>query len=443
MRRVEWPGALPFDIYVDVVGAEPEMAPEARARLLLCEWEVRPGQYALDLDLILAVTAAANQTLEYAAICGANIGREAQLFTEEILLNPITPPLRLALNRETSGILELPAEAPPPANVLDVTCRVSFEKEAVNAGQVVLVGAAGFDLIYEAEDLTVHQIELGDALEFEFRLEDDRIEPQMSLAADLVTRCQSVPVNGGKSLRLELQLKGTVDLFDRREVIILSEISATGSQVETRKEFLSLDNFVSEKSQQGTAQGLLEIGQQYPPIRELLRCSAVPNLTDYFVDQDKIVLEGTFDLELIYLAHSEEDVKPLYRGVFAEAISFQQTVVVPGLEPGMQPHIVLETVKTSPDLINRETVEIILTFRAAVTTTEYLEVEAVVEAVEVEPPLEDPPTLTYVFVQKGDTVWKLARQYHTDEEAILEANPFLQQLPDLLKPGDKIYIPRG
>ena len=102
------------------------------------------------------------------------------------------------------------------------------------------------------------------------------------------------------------------------------------------------------------------------------------------MEEDKLTTEGVLDAEVFYLAHSEEDIKPLFRGYFPEALPFTQTLAVPGLELGMQPRISLEVVSTRPDLINRETLEAAVTLRYKVDVLEYLEVEAVVEAVDVE-----------------------------------------------------------
>src|SRR5699024_5210635 len=101
---------------------------------------------------------------------------------------------------------------------------------------------------------------------------------------------------------------------------------------QVRKEVLGLDSFVMEKEQQWVARGLIELGQQLPPIRELVKNSAQAHLTDYEVDEDKLTLEGVVDIELFYLAHSEEDTKPLYRGLFSEIIPFKHTLAIPGLE---------------------------------------------------------------------------------------------------------------
>lgn len=442
LRRVEWPAALPFDFYVEVVGAEPTMNPEVEVHILLCEWELKSGQYALDLDLIVAATARVYQIREFTAISDANIGKSIKLLTDGVLLNPETPGFKLAVEKQVSGILDLPEEASPIRTILDLICDVQIEEREVRPGQVLLRGSASLDLLYEARDYAVARITFPQGLPFELRLEGEQVQPELVLEESLATCCGGYAVNEGQALRVELQLEGTVRCRKRKSIRVLTEISTPGDQVQTRKELLGLDNFVNEKEQQGAAQGLLEIGHRLPPIRELLRVRARPQLSDYHLEDDKLLLEGFFDLEIFYLAHSEEDIKPLFRGVFPEAVSFQQTMVLAGLEPGLQPKIELETIKVHPDLINRETVEVALTFRAAVSIREYLEVEAVVEAVQVEPAPEDPPTLTYLFVHKGDTVWKLACQYHTTEEAILRANPFLQDSPALLKPGDKIQIPR-
>lgn len=95
------------------------------------------------------------------------------------------------------------------------------------------------------------------------------------------------------------------------------------------------------------------------------------------------------------------------------------------------------------DLINRETIEADVVFRSTVKVSQPIQTDIVVEALEVAPPEEDPPSITYVFVQNGDTLWKLSKKYHTSLEAILNANYWLKEREEYqLRVGDKICIPR-
>ena len=247
----------------------------------------------------------------------------------------------------------------------------------------------------------------------------------MALKCGLQKSCEGFVVNDGRSIRVELSIGGALLATAAQPIQVLTDISAPGGLVETRKELLAVDSAVSQKDQQAVVRGLIELTEGLPPIREILKSRAQPHVTDFEVEEDKLTVEGVVDLEIFYLAHSEEDTKPLFRGYFPEAIPFSQTLAIPGLELGMQPRIDLKCVAVRPDLINRETMEAAITLRYKVDVVEYLEVEAVVEAVDVEPAPEDPHPHLCVH-QGGDTVWKLAKRYHTTEEAILQANPSLQ-----------------
>ncbi len=443
LRRVEWPGALPFDHYVELIGAEPGMRAEVESSILVCEWDLRSGQYSLDVDLIVATAVRVDHVQQFSAICDVNIGKPIKLSTDGLILNPLTPPVEFEVQKDLTGILELPEETPPIQTILDVYPQLQIKERELSQGKLVLKGTTALSVLYEAEDYSVHEQLFSHVLPLELTFDKPEISSEMVVQERLEATCQTFVVNEGRDIRVELQVEGTISLRLRQPARVLTEIATPGNQVQVRKEVIGIDSFVTEKEQQWVVRGLLEIGQQLPPIRELLRSGAVAHLIDYEVDEDKIILEGVVDVELFYLAHSEEDTKPLYRGQFPEVIPFKQTLVLSGLESGMQPQIKLTVGQVQPDLINRETVEVALMIQATVSVVEYLEVEVVVEAVEVEAPPEDPPTLTYVFVQSGDTIWKLARQYHTTDEAILQRNPSLQNNPDLLKPGDRVYIPRN
>lgn len=442
LERVEWPSALPFDTHVEVIGAEPEMNSEVEMTILACEWDLGAGQYSLDVDLIMAVTAKVDQVQNYTVISDVNIAQPIKLTTDGVVLNPLGKALRLPVDKEITGMLEFVEEENAVQTILDLNSSIQIEAVNFSEGKVEIEGHANLEFLYELDDLTVKHHSFKEVLPFELVFEKAQINSQMSLEEHLQSSVEGFVVNEGRNLRVELALSGELHLTSPQPTQVLTHIAAPGDMVEVRTELLAVDSFVNRKEQQGVARGLIELGPDLPPIREILASGATCHLTDYEVDEDKLVVEGVLDVEIFYLAHSEEDTKPLFRGHFAEIIPFEQTMAVPGLELGMQPRISLEVLAVKPDLINRETLEVAITLSYTVDVMEYLEVEVAVEAVEVEPVPEDPPTLTYVFVQKGDSLWKLSRRYHTTEEAILEANPSLQEAPDTLKPGDHIYIPR-
>jgi hypothetical protein len=442
LERVEWPGALPFDAHVEVIGADSAAEASVDLAVLACEWELAPGQFAVDVDLILAITVTVDQVREFTAISSANLAKPAKLLTDGVVLDPAAPPVQLKVAKQITGMLEFGTDDDDLVRtILDLETKIKLDEPTFSEGTVEVKGWAALSLLYETEELTVKARDFSQVLNFELSFEDPKLEPGMALEPCLEARCEGFVVNDGRSVRVELSLGGALLAKKSQPIQVLTDISASGGLVEVRKEAIATDSFVTRKEQQVVARGLLELAQDLPPMREVLKLQAAAHLLDYEVEADKLTIQGVLDVAAFYLAHSEEDVKPLYRGYFPEALPFTQTLAVPGLELGMQPRICLDVLSVRADLINRETLEAAVTLRVQAEVLEYLEVEAVVEAVEIEPAPEDPPTLTFVFAQGSDTVWKLARRYHTTEEAIVQANPNLQE-GGQLKPGDCLFIPR-
>ena len=443
LKRVEWPGALPFDTHVEVIGAEPAMLAEVEMKILACEWDLTGGQYALDVDLIVAVTARVEQVREYLAIRDVNIAQGVKLTTDGVMLHPVPRGFVLDVDKEITGMFEFAQDGEEPtATILQITSGVLLQEPEISQGKLMVKGVATLEVLYERQDLTVAVQSFPQGLPFELVYEKSPIEAGMILESKLRCVSEAFVVNDGQSVRVEGHLQGELILRQPQSIQILTDITAPGNQVEVRKELVALDSIVQKKEQQVVARGLVELTQALPPMRELLLSTAVAHLTDYEVDNDKVTVEGVLDVELIYLSHSEEDTKPLFRGMFPEVIPFRQTLVLPGVELGMQPRIAIEVLAVKPDLINRETIEAAITLRFTVDVVEYLELDVVVEAVAVDAPEEEPPTLTYIFVQNTDTIWKLSRIYHTTEEAIIGANPSLQDDPLNLEVGERLFIPR-
>lgn len=444
LKRVEWPGALPFDTQVEVIGAEPEMLAKAQMNILACEWDLIGGQYALDVDLILAVTVRVEQVREYEVIRDVNMPQGVKLTTDGVMLHPVPKAFELGVDKEITGMLEFAQDGEGPVNaVLQLTSDVKLQEAEISQGKVVAKGVVALDVLYERQDLTVALRSFPQGLPFELVFEETQIEADMILEPKLYTDSETFVINDGQGVRVEIHLQGDLLLSKPQSVQVLTDIAASGNQVEVRKELVALDSIVQRKEQQIVARGLVELTQALPPMREILVSTGTAYLTDYEVENDKVTVEGVVDVELIYLAHSEEDTKPLFRGMFPEVIPFRQTLALPGVELGMQPRIAVEVLSVKPDLINRETIEAAVTLRFIVDVVEYLELDVVVEAVDVEAPEDNPPTLRYIFVQSGDTIWKLSRIYHTTEEAIIGANPSLQDDPLNLQEGERLYIPRA
>jgi len=435
--------AITFSDYVEVTGAEEGMPVSAKVELLGLEWALKSDQRTVDVDVLVQFSARVKQQHQIQAVTNASVKPPKKLAVEEgiFTVQPLLKTATTALSVERELALEGEEQI---KMVLDAQIRPRIEAVQVEQSQITVSGNLDLTLIYLDAEGHVQSGAFPRAYPFTVSIPNDARYTDLTVKPQ-VTADLKVDVNSaGSGFAMSGDLRFKLDLYEAKQIRIVQSLNgSSGLVVESRTDTVMLDHVVNEKSQQATAQGVVELSGTYPPIREILACEGRVANVDYRVDDDKVYVEGVFSLEVTYLAHTEDEHKPLFRVPFSNAVPFQQVIAVGGVQPGMVAELDIDIGQITLDLINRETIEADISYRSQVKVIEPVQREIVVEAVEVPPLEEDPPTITYVFVHEKDTLWKLSRQYHTSLEAILEANSWLRERePMRLLPGDKLCIPR-
>ena len=440
---VSYRQAITFSDYVELIGAEAGMLVHAKVDLLGLECQVKHDQRAVDVDLLVQFSARVKQRYRIQAVTNASVKPPKKLAVEEGIFT-IQPLLKTAVTA-LSVARELAVETEDQVKfVLDANFAPHIESTHVEPSQITLTGNINLGVICLNEAGSVQSYAYPKAFPFTVSIPNEAKSAEIAVKPEVMADLK-VDLNlANNSFFLSGDLRFKLDLYESRQVRIVHGLSGSGGcVVESRTETVMLDHVVNEKSQQSAAQGVIELASNYPPIREIIAAEGRVVNVDYRIDDDKVYVEGGISIDVTYLAHTEEEHKPLYRVSFSNAVPFQQMIAIGGVQPGMVAELEIDISQISLDLINRETIEADVAYRSLLKVIEPVQRDIVVEAVEVPPMEEDPPTITYVFVHETDTLWKLSRQYHTSLEAILEANSWLRERePVRILPGDKLCIPR-
>src|SRR5690554_3694186 len=179
LQRVEWPGAIPFDHYVEIVGVEPYMNAEAALEVVGCEYEVRADQRVVDLDVVVMAEARVKLSQSHGIISGAQVGPPKKLVFDEITINSRAPVLEVPFHKEITGIIELPEGADPIGKLLDVSCEAVIPPVEVFQGGMQIRGTTKVDLIYATTEGAVKRLVFEGQLPFEVDHQDASLKPEM------------------------------------------------------------------------------------------------------------------------------------------------------------------------------------------------------------------------------------------------------------------------
>lgn len=444
LEKGEWPHAMPFTFVLDVAGAEPGMLAKVGATVESVTFEVLNDQRSLNVDVVLNFAATVSRVDEYVFTTRVFATEEVEASQEEVRLQ--LPEVTAMGQARVEGFLPFGGRV-LPSQVLELAIRPSRAPSAkLSAGSAEVSGELSCSVLYSAQEVGAAFAEWDSALPFEVTVQLPEFEGHAGVqtvvsVTDVDYRVVDTEENRG--LAVEATVLLLVGAEPRLTLNVVTDIVAEGLvTVATRKESVFLQEAVGEGRLTTSVDSTLELPAGAASIDRILQTEAKARVEDVHVLGDKVVIEGVASLALVYVGRSG-DTTTLTESSWPAGIVFELEVPVPGAEPGLERRadVLLEDIRV--DLINRETVEVVLTVTANVALSRAVELEALVEATEVGPADPNPPTYTFVVLQEGDTLWQLAKKYHTEVTAILQANKWLEDENTPLSRGAKLCIPRG
>ncbi len=177
----------------------------------------------------------------------------------------------------------------------------------------------------------------------------------------------------------------------------------------------------------------LEHGEQ-----PMLRAEAVwgdVRLADAAVKTDAVEAEGVLSVDILYdCAEDSEPICMLHRG-----IPFSQTMELKGVQDGDEAKVSLRLEEVDFQILSERDGELraTLTMESTVSREQTAETVTDIALTEEQPDCVMAGAVIYM-VQPGDSLWTIAKRYHTTIADILAVNEI--ENPDLIYPGQKLLI---
>ena len=189
---------------------------------------------------------------------------------------------------------------------------------------------------------------------------------------------------------------------------------------------------------QGIYRGTVTADSSQPEMMQIVKAWGNIRNGNVTVEDNIITAEGTADMKLMYIA--KDDNMPL--NIAQTSVPFSQVIEIKGVKEGMTADVVTEIEDIAFSILSDREAEIRITlsFDAVVCENKSREI---ISDIKESDDAEDIPVkggAVIYTVKKGDSLWSIAKKYHTTVNDILELNKNKIEDPDVIYPGQRFLI---
>lgn len=338
--------------------------------------------------------------------------------------------------------LNLAADAPSIGRILKSDYRVIVKDEKVVDGKVEVNGMLGVSILYraETEEEQLHYQEF--EIPFTQYIEVPAAERNMECTTEsALQECYmelGEDANGEKRVLNTYMVLGMgAKVFKDVEQDVVVDAYSPSNVVDIERNLVSVSEFVGKCRSNIVIKETMGIKHGDPEIEKVCYVNVMPVVNDVKLLDDRILLEGMMECTAVYMtSYSAEPMCSI-----TEQLPFRHFMDIEGVKLGMPCAVKCSADSVNFSQINNEVIEIRVVlgvYAEAVKHTEKRLVENI-EAVEgVSIDYSRIPAVTIYMVQKGDTLWSIAKRYNTTVDALAKLNNI--ENPSKVTNGMKIMI---
>jgi len=423
-----------FNNVLDVSGAMPDMDFAIEAKCRPCEYTlVNSRKLSTRTGLEFLIRLSRNTDIDFAT--GLENECDIEIKTRKMkLFNPCIDAMREVVVHER---LEVPQGKPSICEVLKVSATPSSTELRLLAGKAHAKGEVKICTLYCSDEDCIevmeHTVQFSEVLEIEGLTETMTGEVDYSVRDCYFEVC---PDSDGdkRILKCEIVLEGAVRASETVECTVIEDAYGTCCGVELEKESYSLEQLTGSFTQQLTIKEPVSIPDYLPPIQRLCDCSAKSTIENISVDGNCVTVSGTVGCSFLYL--SGEQTMPI--AGFAHILPFSQSFEAEGIKSDSLCDAKAEVIHTSCTINGDKVLEIraIVQISLKVITPCTARLISGI-SLNTEKKFPKAPSARIYFVQKGDTLWDIAKKYHTSPDELMSSN---QLDSEILPVGKCIYI---
>jgi len=326
--------------------------------------------------------------------------------------------------------------------ILQLSAQVANQDTRVQNGRVNVFGDLLITTLYRGYDddslieFMEHEIPFNGHIEMAECKEDmfadcafSLSEHEISIMADEDGEERVIEIEAAVNLNCKVSAVANIEVLEDAHIV--------NRHLEIARTPIKYQKLIGRNKNQSTIKEIVSLDEHSPDILQVFRVKAKVSTDDITVISDKVVVEGVIEADILYIAESDD--MPLYN--HKAMIPFRQVVDMKGATPDMHVSLSANVEHVGFNMLSGREVETRFLVSLSASVSKTMEAQMVSDVIVGDMDkarLDKMPSIILYVVQKGDTLWKIAKDYNTSIGELSAINHI--EDADKITTGQKLLI---
>lgn len=363
----------------------------------------------------------------------------------QILREPCKVKQVVSYNKDQYNIndkLMVSPERPAIQKILKSDYKVLLKDEKIYDGKIELSGVLGINLLYAAADEENSLSYMEFELPFDQYIEVPAAERNMDCVTEAAPgqfyiEAAENDVGEKKILTVEGTINVSTKVYKESEEEVVIDAYSPSNVIEMSKDIVKMNEFVGKGHSNTVIKESISIPHGEPEIEKICYVNVMPVINEIKILDDRVLVEGALETDAIYMSSFSGEPACSMK----EQIPFRHYVDIPGIRLGMQCDVKCDIDSLSFSPMNSTMIELRVVLGVTASAYKQTDKRIVTMVEELEGIAVDQsriPAVTIYLVQKGDTLWSIAKRYNTTVDALVKLNNI--ENPSKIAQGMQIMI---
>lgn len=431
----------PINDFINMEGVESDMFASTSCYITNIEYKIvndRKVSYRGIIDVVAEVTGKEENEI----VTDIDGIPEGQMKKSQVTMNS------LVIGKNDKFVIKeeilLPSGKPNVRELLESDFSICSKEIKTSEGKVNVSGNLKVLSLYKSDEEEGIIEHMENEIPFSGSLEAEGCDSSMlAEVKTYICKCSSKVLNDddgeARIIEIEAEIGSELRVLKEESLDILEDSYCINQKTNLNMEYIDYPKFICRNKNQCPVKELVKLDIECPPILQILTTKGNVHIDEARVVDDRVIVEGIIEIDMLYVTNKDDT--PLY--CFSTVLPFKQGVEAKGAGGDKKLSVNIDSgiEHIGVNMLSDSEVEVrcVVNFDLLVREEKRL---GVIYDVDFEPLEEEVLNsiagMTLYVVQKGDTLWKIAKKYNTSIEDILEVNEIDD--PDKINVGQRLLI---